>query len=138
MIIGIKYANNFRNKNVLDSKLCDQVFNTSDVTIQCPVLHGFIVLTLNYTLQLIICLCVCVCVCVCVLVTQSCLTLCDPMDYSLPGCSTHEFSRQEYWSGLPFPSPEDLTNPGIEPGLPHCKQIFYHLNHQGSPITCFR
>ena len=28
------------------------------------------------------------------------------------------FSRQEYWSGLPFPSPEDLPNPGIEPGPP--------------------
>ena len=26
------------------------------------------------------------------------------------------FSRQEYWSGLPFPSPEDLPNPGIQPG----------------------
>ena len=29
-----------------------------------------------------------------------------------------EFSRQEYWSGLPFPSPGDLHNPGIEPGSP--------------------
>ena len=29
-----------------------------------------------------------------------------------------EFSRQEYWSGLPFPSPEDLPNPMIEPGSP--------------------
>ena len=28
------------------------------------------------------------------------------------------FSKQEYWSGLPFPSPEDLPNPGIEPGSP--------------------
>jgi len=28
------------------------------------------------------------------------------------------FSRQEYWSGLPFPSPEDLHNPGIKPGSP--------------------
>ena len=28
------------------------------------------------------------------------------------------FSRQEYWSGLPFPSPGDLSNPGIEPGSP--------------------
>ena len=28
------------------------------------------------------------------------------------------FSRQEYWSGLPFPSPGDLPNPGIEPGSP--------------------
>ena len=31
-------------------------------------------------------------------------------DSSVPG-----FSRQEYWSGLPFPSPEDLPNPGVEP-----------------------
>ena len=29
-----------------------------------------------------------------------------------------KFSRQEYWSGLPFPSPGDLPNPGIEPGSP--------------------
>ena len=29
-----------------------------------------------------------------------------------------EFSRQEYWSGLPFPFPGDLPNPGIEPGSP--------------------
>ena len=29
-----------------------------------------------------------------------------------------EFFRQEYWSGLPFPSPGDLPNPGIEPGSP--------------------
>ena len=28
------------------------------------------------------------------------------------------FIRQEYWSGLPFPSPGDLPNPGIEPGCP--------------------
>ena len=35
--------------------------------------------------------------------TQS--TLCDPMDCRLRGSSTMEFSRQEYWSGLPFPSP---------------------------------
>ena len=28
------------------------------------------------------------------------------------------FSRKEYWSGLPLPSPEDLPNPGIEPGSP--------------------
>ena len=29
-----------------------------------------------------------------------------------------EFSRQEYWNGLPFPSPEDLSDPGIEPRSP--------------------
>ena len=31
---------------------------------------------------------------------------CDPIGYSLPGCSAHGFSRQEYWSGLPFPPVE--------------------------------
>ena len=44
-----------------------------------------------------------------------------------------EFSRQEYWSGLPCPSPGDLPDPGIEPGFLYCRQIFYHLSHQGSP-----
>ena len=48
-------------------------------------------------------------------VTQSCPTLCDPMDCSLPGSSCMGFSRQEYWSGLPFLSPGDLPDPGIEP-----------------------
>jgi len=51
-------------------------------------------------------------------VTQSCPTLCDPMDCSLPGSSVHGFSRQQYWSGLPFPSPGDLLNPGIKPRSP--------------------
>ena len=51
-------------------------------------------------------------------VTQSCLTLCNPVDYSLPGFSSMGFSRQEYWSGLPFPSAGDLPNPGIKPASP--------------------
>ena len=37
-------------------------------------------------------------------VAQSCQTLSDPMDCSLPGSSVHGFSRQEYWSGVPLPS----------------------------------
>ena len=47
-------------------------------------------------------------VCVCV---QLCPILCDPMDCSSPGSSDHgvEFSRQEYWSGLPFPTPGALA-----------------------------
>ena len=53
-----------------------------------------------------------------VLVTQSCLTLCYPMDCSLQAPLSMGFSRQEYWSGLPFPSPGDLPDPGIEPGSP--------------------
>ena len=52
------------------------------------------------------------------LFTQSCLTLCDPMNYSPAGSSIFGFPRQEYWSGLPFPSPGDLPDRGIEPGSP--------------------
>ena len=52
-----------------------------------------------------------------------------------PSSSIIEFSRKEYWSGLPFPSPWDLPNPGINSGLPHCRQILYHLSHQGSLFT---
>ena len=58
-------------------------------------------------------------VCMRVMSLQSCLTPCDPMD-----CIAHQaplsirFLRQGYWSGLPFPSPGDLPNPGIEPGSP--------------------
>ena len=37
-------------------------------------------------------------------VAQSCPTLRDPMDCSLPGSSVHGISRQEYWSGVPLPS----------------------------------
>ena len=49
-------------------------------------------------------------------VAQSCPTLCDPMDSSLhQGPPSMGFSSQEYWSGLPFPSPGNLPNPGIKP-----------------------
>ena len=47
-------------------------------------------------------------------VAQSCPTLCNPMDSSLHQAPpSMEFSRQEYWSGLPFPSPGNLPDPGI-------------------------
>ena len=43
-----------------------------------------------------------------------------------------EFSRPEYWSGLPFPSPGDLPNPAIEPGSPTLKadsgNIFFQID----------
>ena len=44
-----------------------------------------------------------------------------------------DYPRQEYWSGLPFPSPGDLPNPGVKLGLLHCRQILNHLSHQESP-----
>ena len=43
------------------------------------------------------------------------------------------FSRQEYWSGLPFPSPGDLPDPGIELGSP-VLQAFYPLSHQKGSV----
>ena len=47
-------------------------------------------------------------------VTQSCPTLCNPWTEAHQAPPSMEFSRQEYWSGLPFTSPGDLPNPGIE------------------------
>ena len=45
------------------------------------------------------------------------------------------FSRQEYWSGLPFPSPGDLPNPGIEPGSPALQTDALLSEPPGKPIT---
>ena len=52
-------------------------------------------------------------VCRCCSVTQSCPTLCDPMACQAP--LSIAFPRQEHWSGLPFPTPGDPPNPGMEP-----------------------
>ena len=51
-------------------------------------------------------------------VTQSCLTLCDPMDCSLPGSSVHGIFQARILSGLPFPSLGDLPDPGTKPRSP--------------------
>ena len=52
------------------------------------------------------------------LVAKSCLTLLTPWTVACQTPLHMGFSRQEYWSGLPFHSPEDLPDPGIEPGSP--------------------
>ena len=52
------------------------------------------------------------CMCICV---PSWPTLCYPTDCSCQAPLPMEFSRQEYWSGLPFPTPGNLPDPGIEP-----------------------
>ena len=57
----------------------------------------------------------CIRICWCAKSHQSYPTLCKPMDCSLQGSSVHRIPKQEYWSGLPFPSLGDLPNPGIEP-----------------------
>ena len=56
------------------------------------------------------------------------------MFFSPPDSSVHGFLRQEYWSGLPFPSPGNLPDPGIEPRSLNCGQILYHLSHQRSSL----
>ena len=50
------------------------------------------------------------------LVAKSCPTLATPWIVACQPPLPVRFSRQEYWTGLPFPSPGDLPNPGIEPG----------------------
>jgi len=52
------------------------------------------------------------------------------MDCSLPGSSSHGISQQKYRSGLPFPSPGDLPDPGIKPVSPASS---LPLSHPGSP-----
>ena len=86
------------------------------------------------------CACVCVCVCVCVHACSVAQRVAD----SLQPCGlsparilcSWNFSRLEYWSGLPFPTPGNLPDPGIKPA----SLVFLHwqadslpLNHPGSP-----
>ena len=52
------------------------------------------------------------------LFAKSCPTLATPWTVARQAPLSVGFSRQEYWSGLPFPSPGDLPNPGIKPGSP--------------------
>ena len=68
------------------------------------------------------------------LVTQLCLTLCDPMD-----CVAHQaplsmgFSRQDYWSRLPFPPPGALPDPGIESMSAALAGRFFTTEPPGKP-----
>ena len=76
----------------------------------------------------------------CYLVTS---VMCDPMDFTSL-CATlwivayqaslsMDFSRQEYWSGLPCPLPGDLPNSGLNPGLLHHRQILHHWATREAP-----
>ena len=70
-----------------------------------------------------------------VLVTHPCLTLCDLMDYSPPAPLSMEFSRQEYWSGLPWPCLGDLPNPGIIPRSPALQAYALPAESQFSSVA---
>ena len=61
------------------------------------------------------------------LVAKSCPTLVTPWTGACQTPLSMGFSRQDYWSGLPFPSPGDLPDPGIEPGSPVLQILFLKL-----------
>ena len=100
-----------------------------------------------YPFYIYVCVCVWVCVCS---VTQLCPTLCNPVVCSQASLSM-EFSRQEYWTGLPFPSPGGLLGPGIKceplvspalagrfsPTVPPGKPLLYNSLHLLIPNSQF-
>ena len=69
-----------------------------------------------------------------VLVTQLNPTLCNPMDCSYQAPLSMRFSRQKYWSRLPFPSPGDLPDPGIKPASPTLADRFFTTEPPGNPM----
>ena len=76
-----------------------------------------------------------------VLVAKSCLTFVTPWIVAHQAPLSMGNPNQDYWSGLPFPSPEDLPDPGIKPrslagSLLYCRRILYQLSHQGSLYMC--
>ena len=78
------------------------------------------------------CVCVCVCVCVC-LVSKSCTTPATPWTIAHQAPLSMGFPRQEYQSGLTFPPPGDLPDPGIEPGPPSLTGGFFTADPLGKP-----
>ena len=113
-----------------------------------------------------VCVCVCVCVSMCISHFSHVQLFVTLRTIACQAPLSIEFARQEYWNGFPCPSPGDLPHPGIEPasltspasagelfttsttweahmytqgsklGLPHCRQILYHLSYQGSMCVC--
>ena len=64
---------------------------------------------------------------------QSCLTLCNPMDCSPPGFSVHGILQARILEWVATVLQGIFLTQGSNPGLLHCTQILYYLNHQGSP-----
>ena len=82
------------------------------------------------------CVCVCVCVCVCGdgLVAKSCPTLATPWTISCQAPLSMGFSRQEYWNGLPFPSP---AVPMVCVCVCVCVYIYTHWRRKWQPTPVF-
>ena len=69
------------------------------------------------------------------LAAQSCPTLCDPMDCNPPGSPDHGIlqARKLEWVAISFSRGSSWHRHWTWMGLQHCRQILYHLNHQGTP-----
>ena len=72
------------------------------------------------------------------LVAKLCPTLETPWTVACRAPLSMGFSRQEYWSGLPFPSPGDLPNPGIEPRFPALQADSLPTELWGKPFLSSR
>ena len=77
----------------------------------------------------------CVCVCI-VLVAKSCPTLVTLWTVARQAPLSMGFPRQEYWSGLPFPSPGHLPDPRIKPVSPALAGGFFITESPGKPCMC--
>ena len=79
-------------------------------------------------------MCICTYLAMKVLVPQLCPSLCNPWIVALQDPPSMEFSRQEYWSRLPFASQGNLPNPGIEPSSPELQAQSLPTEPPGKPI----
>ena len=68
-------------------------------------------------------------VCVCQLLSRVQL-FATPRTVAHQASLSMEFSRQEYWSGLPFPSPRNFPTQGLNPGVLSHRQVLYHLSYR--------
>ena len=66
-------------------------------------------------------------------VPKLCLSVCDPVDCSSPGFSVYRVLQTRIRSGLPFPSPESLSDAGIKPVSPAFTDGFFTMSLLGSP-----
>ena len=115
---------NFSNLDYLEAVLLLSDSVNSYTILLIPLTPTFICI-LNLSLSLSFSLC---------LVSQSCLTLCNPMDCSLPGSSVHGNSPGKNTGvGCHALLQGIFPTRGSNLGLSHCRQILYHLSHQGSP-----
>ena len=76
--------------------------------------------------------------CCCCLVTQACLILVTPWTVACQDPLSMGFPRQEYWSGLPFSSPKDLPDLGIQPASPVFTGGFFTTETPGKPSSDIR